>query len=220
MEDNSDTYSNVPMTMLQYEVGVSVDMDYGADGSGASSYDVDDAYKDYFKYSNSCEAVTRTSFTYSNWTNMVYSDLDAGRPLYYSGFSSSGGHAFVLDGYTNDDEFHFNYGWGGYDDGWFPIYNPNGYSSSQVMVRNIYPKETYTYPPVWAGEKIVPFVRGIIEDGSSPLYDYESNVDKSWVIDPSLDNQNVENISITILEMDVATGDMIYIYDGEDENAP
>jgi hypothetical protein len=38
--------------------------------------------------------------------------------VYYAGRSSSG-HAFILDGYNNNEEFHFNWGWGGRYDGWF-----------------------------------------------------------------------------------------------------
>ncbi|MDR3047288.1 MAG: C10 family peptidase [Bacteroidales bacterium] len=31
-------------------------------------------------------------------------------PVYYSGRKSSGGHAFVCDGYDAENLFHFNFG--------------------------------------------------------------------------------------------------------------
>ena len=39
--------------------------------------------------------------------------------MYYSGHGTSGGHAFVCDGYDGDGYYHFNWGWGGYCDGNF-----------------------------------------------------------------------------------------------------
>ena len=178
MADYISMPASYPAAVLNYEAGVSVDMNYSPDGSGAYSTDVDDAFRNYFKFSNSCEALERYNYTYAVWTGMIYSELDAGHPLYYSGYSNSGGHAFVLDGYTNDDEFHFNFGWDGYANGWFPHYNPQGYSDGQVMVRHIVPAASETYPPEWSGVKNIPYVHGIIDDGSGPVYDYASNTNR------------------------------------------
>ena len=49
--------------------------------------------------------------------------LDELLPLYYSGSdeSGAGGHAFVCDGYDENDYFHFNWGWSGRDNAWCPI---------------------------------------------------------------------------------------------------
>ena len=49
--------------------------------------------------------------------------LDENIPLYYSGQddTGAGGHAFVCDGYDENDYFHFNWGWSGRDDAWCPI---------------------------------------------------------------------------------------------------
>ena len=49
--------------------------------------------------------------------------LDENIPLYYSGQDDNwqGGHAFVCDGYDENDYFHFNWGWSGKDDAWCPI---------------------------------------------------------------------------------------------------
>ena len=52
-------------------------------------------------------------------------ELNEKRPVLYCGFpsldteSGGDGHALVCDGYTDRDYFHFNYGWGGYYDGFY-----------------------------------------------------------------------------------------------------
>lgn len=54
---------------------------------------------------------------------MLKSELDASRPIIYAGFGSSGnsGHCFVIDGYDSNNYFHINWGWGGYQDGYFTL---------------------------------------------------------------------------------------------------
>ncbi|MDO5447676.1 MAG: C10 family peptidase, partial [Prevotellaceae bacterium] len=49
--------------------------------------------------------------------------------MFYSGQDSSGGHAFVGDGYTKGDYFHFNWGWDGEGNGYFKVgaLNVSGY---------------------------------------------------------------------------------------------
>ena len=55
-------------------------------------------------------------------------ELDGGNPVFYGGSSDSGGHAFVLDGYTDNGYFHVNWGWSGYCNGYFLLsaLNPDG----------------------------------------------------------------------------------------------
>lgn len=49
-------------------------------------------------------------------------ELEAGRPVVYAGYiSSGGGHAFVIDGINADGYFHINWGYGGQYDGWFDL---------------------------------------------------------------------------------------------------
>ena len=113
-----------------HHCGISVDMMYGADGSGAYSDDVPNALRYYFRY-DCDDHITNYgggwwSSMYSNeeWANMLKDGgLDEGIPIYYSGQddSGAGGHAFVCDGYDENDYFHFNWGWSGRDNAWCPI---------------------------------------------------------------------------------------------------
>ena len=114
-----------------HHLGISVDMQYGGNGSGAYSDDVPPALRNYFRY-NCDDHITNygggwwPGWGYSNeeWAQMLKNGgLDEHLPLYYSGSddSGAGGHAFVCDGYDENDYFHFNWGWSGRDNAWCPI---------------------------------------------------------------------------------------------------
>lgn len=124
---NSISGPNDAIATLMYHCGVSVDMNYSPNVSGAWVVEDDSpvcsesAFKNYFGYSSSLHGEKRENYSTSQWTDMVRADLDAGRPLVYAGFGSGGGHAFVCDGYDPGDYFHFNWGWGSAYDGYFHI---------------------------------------------------------------------------------------------------
>ena len=116
------------VAQLLHHLGISVDMQYSGHGSGAYSESVPSALHNYFRY-NSDDHITNYAYWgwgYSNeeWAQMLKDGgLDEGLPLYYSGSDEggAGGHAFVCDGYDENDYFHFNWGWSGRDDAWCPI---------------------------------------------------------------------------------------------------
>ena len=114
-----------------HHCGISVDMQYSGNGSGAYSDDVPIALRNYFRY-NCDDHITNygggwwPGYGYNNeeWAQMLKDGgLDEHIPLYYSGSddNGAGGHAFICDGYDENDYFHFNWGWSGRDDAWCPI---------------------------------------------------------------------------------------------------
>ena len=122
----------VAVATLMYHCGVSVDMNYGGQstsGSGAVTAYVADALKTYFNYSPDIEYKAKADYE-DNWITMVKAELDAGRPMQYSG-RSRGGHSFICDGYNSDDKFHFNWGWSGRYDGYFSLDNLNTGANNQ-----------------------------------------------------------------------------------------
>ncbi len=130
------------VSLLCYHCGVAVHMDYqhagNADGSGAHTEDVPAALT-RFGYVGS-KMVYMTTVGTDNWITMLRNELDAGRPILYRGISGTYGHAFVCDGYqTSNNKFHFNWGWSGYQDGYFTLTNMNGYTSGQGAVLGIQP---------------------------------------------------------------------------------
>lgn len=139
-----------------HHCGISVDMQYSGHGSGAYSQDVVTALNNYFKYS--CDDMETLSFwgfnfyTVEQWIQMLKDGgLDEGMPLYYSGSddSGAGGHAFVCDGYDENDYFHFNWGWSGRDDAWCPIGALNttkyAFNDSNGFIGHIQPQDGNYY---------------------------------------------------------------------------
>jgi len=106
---------------LMYHAGLSVQMNYNTDGSGAYSTDVPVALTEYFGYDEGIQRKDRNAYDGVLWENMLKEQLSAGLPVYYSGVdtSSASGHAFLCDGYDASGKFHFNWGWGGIYDGYF-----------------------------------------------------------------------------------------------------
>ena len=129
---------NDAVATLMYHCGVSVNMNYAPDGSGAQSRDVETAMRSYFGY---CGAKYRekSAYTDENWIAMLKAELDLGHPMYYSGANGSSGHAFVCDGYDDNDRFHFNFGWSGSGDAFYTTYDVNGFNQGQAVVMNLYP---------------------------------------------------------------------------------
>ena len=111
---------------LMLYCGMAVQMDYGANSSAAYSQNVAPALSNYFGYDPGCQLVYRSN--YEDWLYIIYNELRQGHPVYYSGKSSSSGHAFVCDGYASEDYYHIDWGWGGDYNGFFrlQVMNPQG----------------------------------------------------------------------------------------------
>lgn len=129
---------NDAIATLMYQCGVSVNMNYGPDGSGAQSKDVETAMRSYFGYS-AAKYVERSSLQDDEWIALLKSELDKEQPMYFSGTGEPGGHAIVCDGYDSNGYFHFNMGWSGMSDGFYSIDDAGGFYKNQAVVMNIIP---------------------------------------------------------------------------------
>jgi hypothetical protein len=210
------------VAQLQYHCGISVNMQYGPNGSGAQSTFVDDALKTFFNYSPSTSYAQRASYNQTNWEALLINNLDNGRPVYYAGDDGTTGHAFVCDGYQlgSPNYFHFNFGWSGSGDGYYTVNDPQGFSYNQDVVKNIYPDDAaYTYPYFCNGASIVNTTSGTFEDGSGPVEDYENGEACSWLITPR-DQDSVEYYTLSFEKFNTLSEDIVNIYDGETTDAP
>ena len=132
---NNVTSSNTAVATLMFHCGVAVEMQYTTSGSGAQTLDpygnnypsAEAAFKCYFGYNSTLKGKRKDGFDESEWINMLKVELDAGRPVMYSGFDEdlTDGHAFVCDGYNSSNYFHFNWGWSGSNDGYFAVSSLN-----------------------------------------------------------------------------------------------
>lgn len=104
---------------LMYHCGAAVQMNYGP-SSGANVTPA--ILATYFGYdADLMQDLTRTCFTLQQWMTLIDNELKAKRPILYSGKSSGGGHEFVCDGSDGKGLYHINWGWGGYQDGYFDL---------------------------------------------------------------------------------------------------
>jgi hypothetical protein len=141
---------------LMAYLGSAMKMEYGTDGSSSNLYNVRSAMITYFNYSETMTLEERENYTDTEWDNLVYSELAAGRPVNYTGIAVDGeersGHSFVCDGYDGNGYYHINWGWGGTADGCFLLsaLNPedqgtggasSAYNTEQEIMIGIVPKD-------------------------------------------------------------------------------
>lgn len=126
---------------LLYHCAVATDMTFDWDGSGTYSDLVPPAMANYFDYDH-CQKLSRNSYTLANWVAKLKAEFDLGRPVYYSGQGEGGGHAFVADGYDEDDFISFNFGWSGSDDNFYAV-DAIEYSSNAAAIFNFVPTSVY-----------------------------------------------------------------------------
>ena len=204
---------------LLWHAGISVDMMYGAGGSGAYSQDARDALVNTFKYTPNSVLIEKGNYTDAAWSQTIRDNLDQKRPLYYDGYGT-GGHAFNLDGYQGTDYFHFNWGWSGSFNGYFYLtnLNPGGenFTQGQGAIVNLYPDTvSYTYPSASNGQTLLTALSGTFEDGSGPVKNYPNNCNRSWLIEPQSNSDSIVSITITFNKFNTENGvDLVRIYKG------
>lgn len=159
LESYNGNYTDAQATAvasLMLHAGASIRMWYGGMSTGFSD-DVAPAMIKYFDYDSTCvQYLKREYFEWEDWNNILQKELNAGRPMYYSGFAAGYGigHAFVCDGLDSDGLYHINWGWGGMSDGYFDItiLNPSsrgygavetdeGYNNDNEIVIGIVPND-------------------------------------------------------------------------------
>jgi|GEM_PF-1183331 len=191
------------IAQISYHAGVSVETIYSSTNSGSVIEKIPSAMRTYFKYSPGLSVQYRSEYSDSLWKDLISDQLNSGLPVIYSG-SSSTAHAFICDGYQDKDYFHFNWGWGGYADGYFLIdnLNPagNDFNSFQNAVVNIFPVEqdifiTDSIPDIKTADEIY-------QIKLSNYFISKSGDKITYSVDPS---SIIDGLSFNI------TGDILYL---------
>lgn len=119
------------VSQLMRHAGISVEMYYAAESSGARQTLVPGALSQYFRYAQTARLLNAADYDATTWHQLLRDEIDANRPVIYTGESTlgRGAHGFVLDGYR-DNLFHFNFGWNGSGNGYFAVSALNSISSS------------------------------------------------------------------------------------------
>ncbi len=145
------TYATNASRQLLYHTGISVNMDYDNSGSGAAVEGVypsaEYALPMYFNYSQDIDVEYLENYTQTEFRNILKNELELSRPILYSGYEDenyNGGHAWNVDGYQGNN-LHCNWGWGGWNNGYFNLTTMGGFEAYQTALLNIIP-EPYTNP--------------------------------------------------------------------------
>lgn len=125
----SPTLNINAVATLVLHAGVASKMKYGYSSSGATTVSSNSlttvtgerALRTYFRYDKSLHSVRRDVVGDSMMAVLIEEELFARRPVIFSGRDTSGGHAFVCDGSNSAGLYHFNWGWGGYCNGYYQI---------------------------------------------------------------------------------------------------
>ncbi len=144
---------------LLADCGVAVNMRYGTETSGAVPIRQPIALVRHFGYDEGIQMYYRNFFPQAEWDSIMFSELDAGRPMLVNAWSPAGGHSFTCDGYDTRGFFHVNFGNPGNDGDcflfftwltpdqpkWHDVNNPEGgLNLLQAITTGIRPKTSAT----------------------------------------------------------------------------
>ena len=95
---------------LTYYLGVAVHMNWGLDSSGANLSRAFMPLYDAFDY-KTVYFLQRGLFSNPAWNRLLRNELEAGRPIVYTGHNFSlAGHCFNIDGVDEEGYYHVNWG--------------------------------------------------------------------------------------------------------------
>lgn len=153
----SDEQQQLAVARLMVDAGIACDMNYSPAESSAFTNKMAMGMMDYFDYDDGMTTFQRADFTQDDFVYYLKRELNAGRPVLFSGAGSGGGHCFVCDGYDANNLFHINWGWNGMSNGYFEITNLNpaalgigggtgGYNDDVLFIGGIQPPRADTRP--------------------------------------------------------------------------
>lgn len=216
------------LAKLIYHCGVAAQTNYGtveSGGSGASTSFALNSLKSYYSFSDQAQFQQMSEVAPSEdlmylWVNMAKAELDAHRPIYYTGSSSFGGHAWIVDGYTTIGDatyFHVNWGWAGQSNGFYLINYQNPYAGGtfnqyNAMMVNLMPDSAAIQKPAQSFTRVTSSF-GTISDGAGNMK-YAPNSNHRWV----LACPGATQYKLQFSKLKVKSGDKVIVYNGGVEN--
>ena len=161
----NDVQANAVATLMA-DIGKAFGTRYAPEGS-STGFDPQPLI-DYFGYQP--DIAVQHGVTAAELKNAMITELTNGRPVLYSGYPDfemkGAGHALVCDGYTSNDYFHFNYGWGGACDGFYKSALVSGYQCQAAIFTNVRPYD--------AIRKVIDNIEyGLLQDGTADVLSYK-----------------------------------------------
>lgn len=212
--DNDLNHYTEDLARLVKHSGTTVQMRYDLvanDGSGAVSEIVGPRMETHWGFYPT-KFITYAEDFESNatkWRDTLRTVLSQYQPLYYSGTSSeNAGHAFIVDGFYNNTQFHVNWGGGGYNNGFFaiPLDNSGTYLNNQAAYLILHPSPAAIEKPATSFTRLTA-VRGSVCDGAGNV-GYAANSFREWVIAVS----DASSYKLTPKKIKLIPDDNITIY--------
>lgn len=113
--------------ILMRDVGAMIRTEYRGGTAGANpEQTLPQLMPIFMRYNASTiKSYFKKDFNDAKWHQMMQKELQEKRPVLYGGYSSGGGHQFVLDGYAEGNYYHVNWGWSGVSNGYYLLTDMN-----------------------------------------------------------------------------------------------
>ncbi|MBQ5729967.1 MAG: C10 family peptidase [Bacteroidaceae bacterium] len=129
---NDTSESAHQVATIMRDLGWLYTVSYGTDATSVN--EGADKITDWYKYKSKSpcshganhSTVRATLNNDALWNQYIKESLDAGLPIPYSStttLTTQDRHIYILDGYTDNGYYHFNWGWSGSCNGWFLLSN-------------------------------------------------------------------------------------------------
>lgn len=190
--ERGEELSDLLKAAVVFACGTALKQVYTSEGSG--TFTVDQAYAAYQRFGfTDCQLFREPD---SLMFAILISNLQEGYPAHIAVENPAGtvGHNLVVDGYRESDgKFHMNFGYGGQQDNWYDIPDPNfyyGMTKLEGIVVNIIPTSPHT---------------AVNESSQLPLEVYPNPVSDILYLG-NLSCERVEYSIFNVLGQEVASG--------------
>ena len=147
---------------LLADIGTAFNTDYAPEGS-STPFAADPLV---YNFGYEADFETHQAAAANELLSYLKADLDLERPILYCGGSGTGFHALVCDGYTTNDYFHFNYGWGGEADGYYKNASCGSYGVNSYIISSVRPYD--------AVRKVIDGIDyALLRNGKAEIWDYK-----------------------------------------------
>ncbi len=105
---------------LVADAAYAMEMQFGEFASESATMLIPFAMNTYFGYDASAIYEERDFHDNAEWEDLICDELEARRPVIYSGTTASNvSHTWIIDGTDGKGMYHINWGWEGWQDGYF-----------------------------------------------------------------------------------------------------
>ena len=137
------------VAQLCYHCGVAAQTTWNDLGGGTTDERLLKAFINHFNFNDTAHYVPRSRYDEPTWMEMIYGILSSGNPIFYSAKDINleagiiAGHNFIIDGYDENGLVHVNWGWYGFENGYFDVallaVQQYTYDDWQAMYIGLYP---------------------------------------------------------------------------------